>query len=59
MALVKQMTRITKKGDSEGKDAKLESMELRSTGVHNTTPTSDLVTVPDVLVVLVSEAPLW
>jgi len=59
MAPVKQVTRVTKKGDGNGKDAKLGAMEmeLRSTCAHNATPTSDPATVPDVLVVLVSEAP--
>jgi len=57
MALVKQVTRVTKKGDGNRKDAKLGAMELRSTCACNATPTSDLAMVPDVLVVSVSEAP--
>ena len=57
MAPVKQVTCVTKKGDGNGKDAKLGAMELRSTCARNATPTSDPATVPDVLVVSVSEAP--
>jgi len=59
MAPVKQVTCVTKKGDGNGKDAKLGAMEmeLRSTCTRNATPTSDPAMVPDVLVVLVSEAP--
>jgi len=59
MAPVKQVTHITKKGDGNRKDAKLGAMEmeLRSTCARNATPTSDPATVPDVLVVSVSEAP--
>jgi len=57
MAPVKQVTCVTKKGDGNGKDAKLGAMELRSTCACNATPTSDPAMVPDVLVVSVSEAP--